>query len=462
VVNRDQPVATERTGSSSGRTSSPTARRRLGDWLYRPTPRTPWYEGAVVLLLSAAVALFRLPPGRLDTIWAEDGVVFLRQAEESMGLGPLFRPYSGYLHLLPRLVAEVASWLPLHLAGLVFSISAALVVGTASWSVWVFGRAHLPSPWLRGGLAAAVALVPAGGLEAADNVANSHWFLIFAAFWALIGRRRSAWGHVLPALIVMLAALSDPLAVVLLPLALGRLVLLPRREWWVAGTYLIAMTVQLIVVLSAERTTGARPAAMEIAFGYALRVVSTSIVGNGGTQRLVGAGGRELVWTVGVVIAAALLVALLFSRPERRPLIVTAAVASVGLFCVESLFALNVEYPPAGALANDLHLSARYTIVPSLLLLSALAVAAQGVAERLSGSWRALVLVTALVPVALMAGFDYRSEPDPRATAPEWSDSVEGAEQECAAGGPDQVVVLPIAPTEPWAVELTCGIVTGG
>jgi hypothetical protein len=414
----------------------------------------------VVLVLAATVTLFRLPPGQIDSVWAEDGVVFLRQAEESDALSSVFRPYSGYLHIVPRLVAEVASSLPLTLASYVFSIAAALVVGGAAWSVWVFGRAHLPTAWLRAGLSAAVALLPAGGLEAVDNVANSHWFLVFAAFWALLGRRSSAWAQVVPAVIVAVAALSDPLAVVLVPLALGRL-LLPRRDWWIGASYLGAMIVQLAVVHSAERTTGARPAAVDIAFGYSLRVVSTSLVGNGATERMVAAGGRGLIWAIACSVAVGLAAVAMLTK-RHRVLIVAAAVASVGLFAVESLFALNVQYPPTGSMATNLFFGSRYTIVPALLLLSALAVGAQGVAERLDRKWRVVVLVGALTPLAIVAVFDYRAEPGTRASAPGWSGSVERAVRDCTAASWDQVVRLPIAPTEPWAVELRCGMLTRG
>jgi hypothetical protein len=430
------------------------------DGLYPLTPKTSRVEGLVVFVLASALALFRLPLRRLDTLWAEDGVVFLRQAEESPAFGTVFRPYSGYLHALPRLVSELAGWLPLPLAGLVFSLAAALVVGAAAWSVWVYGRAHLPSPWLRGALAAVVALVPAGGLEAVDNVANSHWFLVFAAFWALLGRPPSARGQVVPAIIVALAALSDPLAVVLLPLALGRLLLLRGRDRWVTAAYALAMIAQLLVVLSADRTTGARPALADIAFGYSLRVVLASLVGLGGAGRLFAAGGRELIWTIAVSVAVALATATLLVG-RHRFLVVAAAVASVAFFVMESLFALKLQYPPTGSLTSDLNVGSRYTIVPALLLLAALAVAAQGIAERLPGRWPRPVLIVALTPVVLIGLVDYRAEPGPRDQAPTWWESVREAVADCSEAPPDQVERLLIAPNEPWAVELTCRTLAG-
>ena len=45
--------------------------------------------------------------------WAEDAGVFFQQALSSPGWSNLFEPYAGYLHFIPRLLAEVARALPL-------------------------------------------------------------------------------------------------------------------------------------------------------------------------------------------------------------------------------------------------------------------------------------------------------------------------------------------------------------
>jgi hypothetical protein len=53
------------------------------------------------------------------------------------------------------------------------------------------------------------------------------------------------------------AALSDPLTMVLAPRAVARLLAVPtRRDRWVVLTYSVAVAVQLVVVLTAQRATG--------------------------------------------------------------------------------------------------------------------------------------------------------------------------------------------------------------
>ncbi len=70
--------------------------------------------GAVVLLLRIA------GPSPATTIWAEDRTVFLVGA--LAGPRHLFAPYAGYLQLLPRLIAQFVSFLPLPDAAAAFAI----------------------------------------------------------------------------------------------------------------------------------------------------------------------------------------------------------------------------------------------------------------------------------------------------------------------------------------------------
>ncbi len=54
------------------------------------------------------------------------------------------------------------------------------------------------------------------------------WYLLFAAFWALVWRPRSRWGLAAAALVCFAASSSNPLAVIYLPLVAARLIALPR------------------------------------------------------------------------------------------------------------------------------------------------------------------------------------------------------------------------------------------
>ena len=158
--------------------STPSASSARTGWLH--APRTlAW----LVLVCAALLALRK--PWALHTpqLWAEDGSIFLTQ-DEQMGLRAFFEPYNGYLHLLPRLIAWIAShtadvaWWPAIYNGLAFAINAALFARLAS------RRVELPSKaWL---MLAFVLVVGTG--EVLINVTNVQWvtafFLVLQLFTA--------------------------------------------------------------------------------------------------------------------------------------------------------------------------------------------------------------------------------------------------------------------------------------
>lgn len=441
------------------------SRALLAREMFPPVPvpggRDRWV-GVAVFAAATLLSMLRVPPGEWNTLWAEDGREFLHLAIADGPIEAIGTPYSGYLHLYPRLSAEVVLWLPLRLAGAGFTVAAAVVVGLTAWAVWTLAAEHLPSPWFRGGLAAAVALLPAGGLEPINSVANSHFYLIVASFWALLACRSGALRQVLPALTVALAALSDPVAAVLLPLALGRLIAVRSwRDRIVALVYLAALVLQLAVTLSARRGTGQAPTAREIAFGYAFRVVDPSLVGLGGTQWLLANGGRGAIWAVAVATVLGIAAAAVWSR-RRRLLGAATGIASVTFFVVASLFSLGVRFPPAGAAATNLFVSPRYTLVPALLLLAGAALAAQGVIERLPAGWARAATAAVLLPLAAFAVFDFRSVAAPRQSAPSWSAQVAQASAACRGAADDEIRLLIAAPTPAWQVPVPCRLLRGG
>src|SRR5215216_3674816 len=139
--------------------------------LPRGNPPLLWL---VVLVCTALLALRK--PWALHTpqLWAEDGSIFLTQ-DEQMGVRAWWEPYNGYLHLLPRLIAWIAShtadvaWWPAIYNGLAFAITVGLFARLAS------GRVELPGkPWL---MLAFVLVVGTG--EVLVNVTNLQWVTAF-------------------------------------------------------------------------------------------------------------------------------------------------------------------------------------------------------------------------------------------------------------------------------------------
>jgi hypothetical protein len=177
---------------------------------------------ATALLAGTAVGLARQPgSGALQTIWAEDGQVFLAQAVALPVDRAFSTLYAGYLHAVPRVLAELAAALPLPVADAVLSGGAALIVAALALLIYRASAGHIRSTVIRAALAGAVVLVPVGQAEVTNNAANLHWFLMFAAFWVLLWRPRHPLALATGALVVFLAGASDPLTILLAPLALA-------------------------------------------------------------------------------------------------------------------------------------------------------------------------------------------------------------------------------------------------
>ena len=168
------------------------------------------------LVLACAVLLALRKPWALHTpqLWAEDGSIFLTQ-DEQMGIRAWWEPYNGYLHLLPRLIAWVAShtadpvWWPAIYNGLAYLITVALFARMAS------RRVELPAkPWL---MLAFVLVVGTG--EVLINVTNLQWvtvfFLVLQLFTAAATTPAQRIGDLL---ILVLISLNGPFGIVLLPL----------------------------------------------------------------------------------------------------------------------------------------------------------------------------------------------------------------------------------------------------
>jgi hypothetical protein len=413
---------------------------------------------AVVFLAAIPLVALRMPLRSWNSLWAEDGVVFLQEALSDGPWQPFGTQYAGYLHAYPRLASLIVTGLPLSWAGVLYTFLASAVVVWVAWTVWSSGTGLLPSPWIRGILCTAVVLLPAGGLEALANVANGHFFLMFGAFWALLGRTRS-WGGLLSAhALVVLACLSDPVTLIALPVAAARIVLLRRwRERLVSVTFAVSMAVQLLVVATAERETGGGlPSLPELAFGYSLRVVSTSAVGLAHTKEFTedGAVGEIRYVAAGVVLL--LLVGLAVARRNRLVAVAT-LIASLTFFTVASAFSLGGSYPPGEPFRLVLELTSRYTVVPALLLLTTWCLLAQGLLGRLRPLARPALVALTAAPVLVFGVTDFRPDDGTRESGPaDWSTHVESLERACDRQPGSEPVTIPIQPPTTWAVTITC------
>jgi len=190
-----------------------------------PDPRRPVWPGTLALLLVCGLSLVAKSPDALTNpqFWAEDGTIFFQQ-QQSHVLPLLLTPYAGYLHLLPRLVAWLASWGPLPLAPVIYCM-AAFAINTLCVGYFLLSLA----PWRLALVAyGGIFLTPTSG-EFFGSLSNCQWFVqlfLVAACFAPVspcGRCRSA----VLSILVLVAALTGPFAL-LLALLHGALVAAAR------------------------------------------------------------------------------------------------------------------------------------------------------------------------------------------------------------------------------------------
>lgn len=200
-------------------------------------PPARWLEMAVLAYAALSITYFRRPSIFVaPQIYVEDGVIFFAQ-QWANGWKSLLVPYSGYLHLAPRLVAGVASWFPLAWAPRLYGLAA---LGFVVAAVLKASSPRVGFPFAYA-CALAVVLVP-NMAEITAFALNIHWW--GAAILLLIGLSAPALsaGELARDLgAVFVIGFSGPWALLLTPLLAYRA--------WTARTAGSVVTAALALVI---------------------------------------------------------------------------------------------------------------------------------------------------------------------------------------------------------------------
>lgn len=392
----------------------------------------------------------------MSAIWAEDASIFLEQALQMGPAEALLQAYSGYLHLVPRLAAEVAAALPLRFAPAVFALTGAVSAALSGVAIWVAAAGHVRSGWIRAGLGAAVVLLPASVYEALNSAALAQWHLAAAAWWLALWRPRSAAGAAGAALWLAVTAASSPLALALAPVLLLRWVLLRScRDRLPVVPWAAVCAVQVVVALTQSSPTPNEGGALDLARAYLSRVVVPVVLGVEGAQLALGlVGGLAIVVAVAVVSLAIAGAAGPSARHRITALWLVAGSIAVFVAGAYTRGVAAVMAPlPDGTVPTS---ASRFAVVPTLLLLGVVALALDGWRTRLGATaGRALLAAAATLGVAVSLA-DLRPATD-RSPGPEWAQEVRDGATACAAG--DERVELTAGPiTSDFALEVDCDV----
>jgi len=138
----------------------------------------------------ASVAMLLRIPGRpaWRTIFGDDYFKFLVEAIQHPWH---WRPYGGYVQVLPRFIAQVVSYLPLTDASLAFALAGVVVAACCALFIFHASVGHIESVKLRALLAVALVLLPVAPMELIGSGVETPWYLLPALFWAMLWRPRT-------------------------------------------------------------------------------------------------------------------------------------------------------------------------------------------------------------------------------------------------------------------------------
>jgi hypothetical protein len=214
--------------------------------------------GLVLGLLAARVPLY----WSTGEFVAEDGWVFFADAWNQAFPGSLLLPYAGYFHVLPRLLAELCTLLPVATqpqayAALGLTLNAGIL---GAFYLPVF-RMILPSDAARLGIVLLLALAP--NAQNLGLLLGLHWYLAFGLCLVVIAPTPTGLGRPLAlGLAVLLCVWSSPSTLVLLPFVLLGAWRSPGRAdrlkfSLIGGTLLVVAALILLLRTGlAERTGG--------------------------------------------------------------------------------------------------------------------------------------------------------------------------------------------------------------
>ena len=384
---QDARVATSSVDPGAGR-PGPTSTSFIGqriEWLRAAVaplfPVTPVAKGGrrlaaflypLAFVVLTIVALLRQAGVEAtNSVWAEDGALFYRDAVSAPGPSNLIQTYNGYVQLLPRLVFEGIRYVSVGDAAFAISVTGAAFVAALALLVFRCSSGLVRSRCVRGLLVASIVLLPVAPGEVLNNVVNVQWWLIFASFWVLLWRPPTWPGRLTGGAVCFFAAASNPIMVLLLPVAALRVLVLRRRSEHVATIGLVLglvfqLTVSAFSSSASAYHLGGSGQAFAKAFG--VRVGLGLVAGVRGSDNLWSA--HPLVsWTVGLGVFAVFVVLAAVQRGRQLRLFVWLALAESVLLFVVPVFLRDA----VGTLvAEPIEATSRWQVVPELLIISAL------------------------------------------------------------------------------------------
>jgi hypothetical protein len=209
---------------------------------------------AAITVLGLAFALLKLNGTPADqALWAEDGLIFIKQARE-LGISSLWISYAGYFHLYPRLIAWLSSLFDLQATPFIFLLGWFVAY---AWFIYSAAKSLLQyeKPVWVGLLVVLMVAQPHSG-EVFFTLTNAQWFTGGAlTIYVLTPTHNKP--SVVEIGLLLIAALTGPFALLLLPVLLVRFFI--YKDWserkYVYIIIALAAFIQLSAILGSDRLT---------------------------------------------------------------------------------------------------------------------------------------------------------------------------------------------------------------
>ncbi|MBK4346433.1 hypothetical protein [Lacisediminihabitans changchengi] len=408
---------------------------------------------AAIAILATAAAWLRLPPIAQRTVWAEDGTIFVNDAISGRPLEHLFAGYMGYLQFVPRLLADAAvSFARIQDVALFINLSACAVAGLCAALVFWCAQDVVPARALRFVLAAITIGAPLLPIEVLGNAANVHWIFIWTMLWVLLYLPRTRVGAWLLGLVALICALSDIQLLFLVPLFFVR-----RRSalvWPPRIGLVVGLIAQIATSLLSPRE------AHSGGLGGAIRayIGQTALASYLPDPKLLDAalGNLRVLWLALAIAPFVVAFVYVLKRGSglQRITVLYLVPGSAVLWTADSY--LN-GYGGA-ALTPHAFSFVRYAVVPSMMLLASVIVAAQILLTRSSRPCRVVGAVAAVAVVALLA-IHFVPYDTNRSNGPTWDTAIERAQMACNSepgSAEEPITTAPKYGTVRWVVSVPC------
>ena len=181
-----------------------------------------WLRMFFFLGLLLSIWAFRFP-FIFRKLYAEDGALFLVDALNYKFPTDLIEPAAGYSTLIMRMGGRFVSIFPLEYAAMMSGIFAALCLSVLAAGLYKYNNFKNDNFWGRFTLALSFLFLPLASFSAVGNIANLYVYFMTASAVFLYYHEKTTGEAIYKSLVVLIAALSLPLSIFLLPILLHRI-----------------------------------------------------------------------------------------------------------------------------------------------------------------------------------------------------------------------------------------------